>query len=271
MVFGEPQEWDRFTARNAAFVQQMDRLHKLVNLVVAGSRPLHDPIDKVVHTFGRIGVDEFYEILTNAANGYGIAALKLLRPLAERTITMMYLIRRPELVHDFLDYYWVNTRRSMNHVRSAGGDPVALGGEDFIQLVEARFAQVRDRYIEMVCKTCGIERVAGNWTLLNLADMAKAVGFRAGYFVLCYWPTLQLHTTVQGMHPYVDVLDDRVSVGGQSQSAHADTALLGAHTCLSILLEEQIRQLRLDIDVEPIREIYRASWPGRAFEGSPPT
>ena len=77
--YGKHAEQEHFAERNARFVERGQALTDLINLVVGGRGRLKAPNDRVVYTLGRIGVEEFWEIVVTAANGYGVAALKLLR------------------------------------------------------------------------------------------------------------------------------------------------------------------------------------------------
>jgi hypothetical protein len=43
-------------------------------------------------------------IVLLATHGYGIGAMKLLRPLYERVVSALYLMDHPDEVRDFADY-----------------------------------------------------------------------------------------------------------------------------------------------------------------------
>jgi hypothetical protein len=261
LIFGQRAEWEQFVVRNEAFMEHSARLHALINRVLGGTQPLEEPIDKLVYALGRIAVDEFYEIVTTAANGYGIAALKLLRPLFEKTVTMKYLIRHPDKVDDFLDYTWVSARKAMIH---ATGNPTVPVTEARRAEVEAKVAEIRHRYLEVVCKPCKRTRLAGNWTLIDLASMAREVGLGRGYLGLCYLPTLQIHTTLQGLQNWMEETEAGVTIATKQQHNQADVALLGAHTCLSLVLEEHVEHFGLGVAIDEIRDLYTGCWPGAA-------
>jgi hypothetical protein len=72
-----------------------------------------EPIDKFVLMFGRVCVEDFFEILLCCGNGNGQAAQKLLRGLYERAVTLRYLREHPEEIEDFLDFYHVTQRKLM--------------------------------------------------------------------------------------------------------------------------------------------------------------
>jgi hypothetical protein len=150
--------------------------------------------DKVVFFLGGLAVEDFVEILLNAGNGYGVAALKLLRPMFERVITMMHLIRHPEEVQDFLDYHHVHLRKTVNHIKAAGDDPAKYFSAEQLTEIETNYQAVKPRFLEEICKRCGTTRDGMSWTKTDLATMARNVGLGPYYVALCYFPTLQLHT-----------------------------------------------------------------------------
>jgi hypothetical protein len=261
--FGRPQEREAFVARNRAFMTQGLAVTQLLNQALACERALSAPSDRVIYSLGRIGAEEFWEIVTNAANGYGVAALKLLRPLFEKTVTMMYLIRNPDKVDDFIDYFWVNARKSLSHMRSAHQNPVQTAEE--LAEIENRYQAVRPRYVTALCKKCGTIRDRGSWSALSLTDMARDVGVGRSYLALAYIPTLQIHTTVQGLWNWMRPTESGdIEVGTRTQYDAADAAVAGAHACVSLILEEHVKHFGLGIDVGEIRRVFRQSWPGHA-------
>jgi len=91
--------------------------------------------------------------------------------------------------------------------------------------------------------------------------MAKQVDFAANYPNLAYFPTLHIHTTA---HAIMTRLERREEGGtvfkSEPQRNEADVALSGAHLCLTVMLEEQIKHFVLaDIDLERLHAIFRES------------
>ena len=154
---------------------------------------------------GRLIVEDFCEVVHAASDGYGAAATKLLRPMFEGVVTMMWLIRHPEDLADFVDYHYVHVRKTMRHFTDAGGDPGRRHGAAELTEIEKRYKAVRGRYLEVLCKKCNKTRDQGSWTKRDLASMARAVGLGEAYLAAGYMSTLQLHATVQKILPICGV------------------------------------------------------------------
>ena len=122
-TFGIPDEWRDFERRHQRLLDKvlpplMDACNQMVSRKME-SQGLHDI---VVFLFGRHVPEDFTEIMLLCANGYGTAAVRLLRPMYERVVTMMYLIGNPEKAQDFVDWLLVEKRKTLNLLRDEGGD-----------------------------------------------------------------------------------------------------------------------------------------------------
>jgi len=201
------------------------------------------------------------EVLLNVGNGYGIAGLKLLRPLFERVVTMMQLIKHPDQVDDFLAYHHVHIRKTIRHMMAGGVDPTRYLTKDQLDSIEAEYQAVKARFVEVVCKTCGTTRDSMSWTKTDLATMARNVGLGPSYLGLCYYPTLQLHTTVSAMATRMEDTPEGFAFNPGAQTKEADVALVGAHTCLAVALEQHIQYFGLSVPAQWVRELYHGCWP----------
>jgi hypothetical protein len=265
ITFGKPEEWQDFARRNQHFLTIWPDFANLIDAVFARRFMTQDPLPRVVYTLGRLAVEDAMEILLNAGNGYGVAGLKLLRSLFERLVTMIYLIQHPEEVENFLDFHWVHLRKTLNHLKTAGGDPLKYYDAKELEEIDSRYQAIRHRY-ERTCPECGQSLGLPSWTKRDLATLAKEVGLGPAYLTLAYGPTLQVHTTTFSMTSRLEETAEAVSFKGGPQRKEADQAVLAAHTCLTILLEQGIRFFRLPIDVQTIRDLYRRAWPNERLD-----
>ncbi len=62
------------------------------------------------------------EILLCCANGYGMAGMKLLRPMFEGVVAALYVANHPEEAEAFLEYHVVHQRKIQKVAESAGVD-----------------------------------------------------------------------------------------------------------------------------------------------------
>jgi hypothetical protein len=91
--------------------------------------------------------------------------------------------------------------------------------------------------------------------------MARNVGLGPAYLGLCYFPTLQLHTTVTGMVTRMEETPEGWAFRPGAQIKEADVALVGAHTCLAVTLEQHIEYFGLPVSREWVRALYEGCWP----------
>jgi hypothetical protein len=133
VLFGRPDEGERFRDRNQVFF----RLEALLNKAFSRGLETEKPADAVVFGLGRIAVEDFLELLLLAGNGYGYGALKLLRSCYELTVTCGYLAKNPDQVTAFLDFHHVSERRALNHFRNLGVDPSTFLPAPSIEQIES--------------------------------------------------------------------------------------------------------------------------------------
>ena len=159
--FGTEEEWQRFALRHPRLVVSLGELYRIMDAVVSRQIESDDLAERVVFMLGRQAVEDFSEVLLAAGNGRGVAALKLLRPMFERVITMLHLIKHPKEAQDFWDHYWVEIRKAVMHVRDGGSDPRRRWSDQELTEIEAEYQRVRHRY------------AGTSWTPLDLATMAR--------------------------------------------------------------------------------------------------
>jgi hypothetical protein len=188
--FGNPAEWEEFARRNAPFIAVWNDYRPFIDQVFSRAFDTDKSIDRVVFTLGRLTVEDFMEILLVVGNGYGGAGLKLLRSMFERMITMMYLIRHPDEVENFLGFHWVHLRKTVNHLRAVGGDPATYYSAAELEDLEIQYQSVRSRY-EVFCE-CDRSRGLPAWTKRDMATLTRDVGLEATYLTLNLWPTFQI-------------------------------------------------------------------------------
>jgi Family of unknown function (DUF5677) len=256
--FGVQLENDDFVARHPLFLARLAELHRFIDQVVARRLEKSGLVDRVVFYLGRLAVEDFTEVLLIVANGYGVAGTRLLRPMYERVVTMMYLIRHPEKTADFLDYDRVLTRKTINHLKAVGSDPTKLFPAEFLADVESRYQSVKDRFVEVFCDKCGNTRISLSWAPIDLATMAKEVDFAVHYPSLAYLSTLQIHTTAHGIMTRLEHAEGGGTAYKSIQRDEADAALGGAHLCLTVALDEHIKHFSLSgIDRQRLQQIFQ--------------
>jgi len=126
-------ELDRFKARHPHFAAAATRLQEALDRAL--NRRL-DPMQgksasaqSAVFGLGHQVADDFFDIVLLAAHGNGMGAVKLLRPLYERVVTALYLMKHPDEVNAFNVYGDINVGRFIRRAQKDGLDLSAAPAE----------------------------------------------------------------------------------------------------------------------------------------------
>jgi hypothetical protein len=263
VTIGLPEEQADFSRRNARFLEVWPCLEDTMNRAFIRDFVPSEVAHKVIFTLGRLAVEDFMEIMVVCGNGYGIAGLKLLRPMFEATVTVRYLRQNPAEASLFLDYLHVHQRKALKLAESVGVDlsawiPLSLQAE-----IETTYQGIKHHYRQVVCNKCGSEREFASWTKKDMVTMAREVGLAKSVVGLYFLPTLQIHTTAVRLDSRLEERPERILFRSGPQRGEADAVLTGAHVCLALILEEQNEYFRLGLDVEQLRRDVKYAWPVR--------
>jgi hypothetical protein len=197
------------------------------------------------------------------SNGYGMAGLKLLRPMFEATVTARYLRMNPAETPLFLEYHHVHQRKFLKLAEQNGvdlSDRVSATQRDEI---EADYQRVRQHYRQVVCDDCGGERELASWTKKDMVTMAKEVGLGSAVLYLYFVPTLQIHSTAARLVSRLEDTATAMAFRSGPQRSNADAAIASAHICLAIVLEDQNQCFGLGFDEADLRQDVAQAWPSR--------
>jgi Family of unknown function (DUF5677) len=214
---GSPKEWIDFEKRHPGFREALARLKTMLETAFLRAVDADDLTKFTIFGLGRLAVEDFFEILLLAVNGYGFGALKLLRPLYERVVTAVYLMRHPDEAQDFVDFAYVNQRKLLNHAKNSGVDVTKYATAEQLTELEAEYQRVT-------------ERLRRNyWSDKNVKVQADEVGLGDLYGMAAFWPTLHLHTTRAALDARLEVSADGAVFKAGAQRKEADQALGYAH------------------------------------------
>ena len=151
-----------------------------------------------------------------------MGSVKLLRPLYERVVTALYLMKYPDEVTAFNLYGDINVGR---FIRRAQNDRLDLSAAPAGWLASVETAY--EAALPMFTDSKG--RVRGSWTKLSLEALAQKVGLEKLYGRCALWPTMQIHSTRAGLDARLQVSEQEVLFAHGPQPDHADYALKYAH------------------------------------------
>src|ERR1700722_14035616 len=104
LIFGFPEEAEKFRQRHPLWVDRFPNIVNAVNTAFTRIQTMESAADKMVYFYGRMCAEDFMEILLVCGNGYGAAALKLVRSMYEHAVTLRYLHEHAEEVENFMLY-----------------------------------------------------------------------------------------------------------------------------------------------------------------------
>src|SRR5258708_1975290 len=196
-VYGFADAATAFDRRHPLWQERLHRLAHAVDLAFKRTQTMATPIEKFAYFYGTVRAEDFMEIFLVAVNGYGAAAMKLLRSMYEHTVTLRYLHDHPDEVQAFIDYDAVQQFKLMQPIVETFGKD-ALPAESAAD-VEASYNAVKEQFMVRVCD-CGAKRVNHTWNKLHFAAMAKKAGpigslIVPGYFV----PLRHAHSTFRAI------------------------------------------------------------------------
>src|SRR5437868_2048187 len=104
-----------FAKRNKTFLEQLPVLIGTANKVLIPAVKDSDLVHGLIYYLNRNIAEDFFEILTLAANGLGLAAKRLLRGMFEKLLTSGYLEKHPDQAERFSEFGEVQRLKYFNH------------------------------------------------------------------------------------------------------------------------------------------------------------
>jgi Family of unknown function (DUF5677) len=253
LIVGIPEEWEHFKQRHRRFLERFQNLESALNIAFTREITASKPLERIIYFTGRLCAEEFNEIYLLCGNGYGVAALKLVRGMFERTVTARYLSTHPEEAQNFLDFHWIWQRKLMRAIDETFG-PELLAQEKRSE-VEQEFQNIRERFTVTDCEKCGTTRTNYTWSKLDLVSMAKKAG-PVGRLILpgYYFPTKEAHSTIDAIFTRLDPERKGLVFDGGPQRKRADDAMLTAHNLILDNLDLQKEYFGLTSLEEPLQK-----------------
>jgi hypothetical protein len=267
LTVGLPSEWAEFENHHRLFLDCLNNLTEAMSTAFVRDLPPCDGWDKFIFSMGRVCIEDFWEMALLAGNGYGIGALKLLRPLYERTITLLYLHANPSLYEDFLDWDYVALYKLHQAAISSNYGIDLLPAEER-EKAKQLYLSVKEKYMVKSCDVCGTRRVNHSWTKTDIPSMAKKTEL-AGLLVPAYYiPITHLHSTPKAIFARLQISPEGIAgINPRSQPKEAAQALVYGHDIVLSILSLQEKhfhpdRLRTCLDVAVAD--YEMIWKGKA-------
>src|SRR6266581_8839966 len=253
--YGYREEWTSFAARHAEFTRRFANIDKAIEIAFKRIHQTTTPAERTIYFLGRLGVEEFMEILLLCANGYGIGAQKLVRGMYERAVTARYLHKHPEEVDDYLAYNRVTDHKIMVAIQSTMGHDVFPPEQT--EKIKQDFEAVRARFVIPDCKTCKTTRLNHTWSKVDIVSMARMSDESLWRLIVpaYYQPTREFHSTMGAIFSRLDpeaaARNEGLIFDGAAQGDRADQSLFTGHNLLLNLLDLQRECFHIQ-ELEPL-------------------
>jgi phosphoenolpyruvate synthase/pyruvate phosphate dikinase len=265
-LYGFADAATAFDQRHPQWTAVMPRLGAIINLAFTQTQVMNTPIDKFVYFYGNLVAEDFMELFLMAVNGYGFAAMKLLRSMYEHTVTLKYLHEHPDELQAFFDFDRVQQYKLTKQIMDTFGEGAL--SQEIVATTEREYAEIKDKFMVKSCKskTCSEQRVGHTWSKLDFVSMAKRAGAIGSVIVPNYFvPLRHAHSTFRTMTERLDMDDNQMSFRRESQPKEADQALMAAHNCLLVVLEVQKERF----NISGLEELLQSSCRDWAMVWSP--
>jgi hypothetical protein len=236
--FAETDQLRRFFERLTRFGPAFERLQNVSNKVLGRTSNPRSAAEHVCFGLAHTCREDYLEILFLASNGHGEGALKLLRGLYERAVTLAYIAKYPTKAERFRKFAVIQEYRAMRAMlkmmtkdqleENLGAGSVAA----YTEAYERAKPEFRGREI--------------SWDV-GLAKMMEDLGspydqYYLGSYIM---PNFRVHATL------TSVFDGTPrAIRDERSIKNADLALLNATACLLATFREQNRQFALHLDEE---------------------
>lgn len=236
--FGFREEQQNFLERHKLFFDRLDNLRKAQEIAFLRKMKISMIADRAVFYLGRLCVDDFFEIMLLASNGYGSAGMRLLRGMYEKIVTARYLQQHPDKTEDLFDFYWVTARKLGDAIEKTFG-PGSVP-EDKKEEVEKEYSRVRGKFTITDCKKCNSKKLNYTWSNLDFVSMAHTAESLRKFIVPAYYiPTLKLHPSLHSIIERLEVTENLITFKHGAQRQDADNAFFTSHALLLNVLDLQ--------------------------------
>lgn len=254
--YGFPDECYKFGQRHPLWNEIMGNLEKAMNLAFTRVAVM-DVADKFVHLFGRVVLEDFFEITLVCYHGYGVAASKLVRSMYEYAVTLHYLHEHPDEAETFLAYHLVQQNKLLSRVIETFGESILP--PDQIAEIQRKASEVKEDFMVPVCEHPGGKmRLNHTWNKLDFVAMAQKTE-DLGKLILpgYYFPMRHAHPTFGGLTERLEVVDGHMGVKTEAQPEIADRSLMTAHNCVLDTLKVQAQHFKIEGLEEAMQVCHR--------------
>jgi hypothetical protein len=242
-AIGHPQEWQHFKRVHRGFIKKIPELDVIAKGLLTEQPTANTDARSLVFLLGCLCLQDYRELFLLCANGYGIAAAKVLRSLYEHAVTAQHIARHPENAPLFNEYTHVEHSKLLRHAEETltPENYARLFTDDQKQRAEEEYERVRAHY-----------KGQKSWSPLNLRDMAIRDGEGLEMFYsLCFaHPSSHVHATARGLYSRIAQQSGRIIFQAGPQRQEASDALHLGTIAFLFSLRTQARTFSPSVEQE---------------------
>ncbi len=246
--FGETEQSKAFFERNPKFWPAFERVMVLSNKAFGREWRATNRMEDVAYNLGETCRRDFLEIAFLAVNGHGVAAVKLLRGLYERAVTLEYVRRNPDKAERFIRYGVIQEFKVFRAaIDAVGEDEVKNHMGEQLDEYQRLYEEVRPEFQVTDCKNCDTKRLAFSWDI-DLASMVRALDqpYRSLYMASYAIPNLHIHATATSAFSR----EPNFGTPEEKNIHEAEVALIHATLILVLVINSQSEVFSLGLDTE---------------------
>jgi len=245
IIFGFPEEWSDFRKRHSLLLERFPHIVEATRLAFERVMSESEPIERFVMLYGRLCVEDFHEILLCCGNGYGFAALKLLRALYEKAVTLEHLNNNPDELDAFLNHRYISEYKLFQAIVDEFG--LEALPSNMVEQSAQKYEQFKNNYLVTDCKKCGTKRVNFTWTKLSLVAMAKRTRILGKLMGSAYYlPMRHTHSTGASLIERLEYTEQSFGFNPDTQRRQADSAVREAYTIILEVIYIQLQRFKIE-------------------------
>lgn len=263
ILYGYPEEWNNFATTHLQFTRRFANIEKAIDIAFQKTYQTTGPTERTLYFLGRLGVEEFLEVLLLCGNGYGIGAQKLIRGMYERAVTARYLFKHPEETDNYLHWHHVTNYKMFTVAQSGKSSRILSFKPEQIEKIKADFQAVKEQFMvpacQEDCEQCkNARRLNYTWAKADIVSMARENDDLEPMLIPAYYlPMREFHSTIGAVFSRLDAeaaeKDQGLIFNGAAQRDRADQAIITAHTLLLNVLDLQREVFHLK-EMEPVMQ-----------------
>jgi len=265
-VFGHPAFSAQVVAEFSKFFEVAPRLTGSLNDLTGRQFQNPEAHHRVVLNLGLLTGVSAVELVTLAANGMGLGAMKILRTIMESAINAEYIRRNPTECDFYLEWFWVEQNKLLTYVQLHAQHLLPQLTPQEITRVQTEFQRVRPLFL----KASGTD-LRSSWCSLDLGARAAVTDFAEAFRIINPVSSQLIHGTMLGMSQHFDINKDAHRISVPPTMDYVAQALIGCHMCVLKMTET----LATTFQFTPIHSIadlftdYQYAWTPPAAQAAP--